>query len=126
MTTLIEITWHGCPRTKKNSGRILRRGSRYFIAPSEAFERYQCDCIRQTPGNLRQYITDMVNVQCVYYMPTHRRVDLLNLMAATLDILVKAGVLADDNCKIAAAHDGSRVRYDKNNPRVEITITPQR
>ena len=126
MTTPIEITWHGCPRTKKNSGRILRRGSRYFIAPSEAFERYQRDCIRQTPGNLRQYITDMVNVRCVYYMPTHRRVDLLNLMAATLDILVKAGVLADDNCKIAAAHDGSRVRYDKNNPRVEITITPQR
>ena len=31
-------------------------------------------------------------------------------------------VLADDNSRIVAAHDGSRVDYDKQNPRVEIWI----
>ena len=47
---------------------------------------------------------------------------LVNLLEATCDILVTAGVLADDNSKIVAAHDGSRVLYDKESPRVEITI----
>jgi len=62
-------------------------------------------------------------VQCVYYMKTRRKVDLPNLLNATDDILVKAGVVADDNCTIVATHDGSRVDYDKENPRVDITIT---
>jgi Holliday junction resolvase RusA-like endonuclease len=44
-------------------------------------------------------------------------------MASTMDILVKADVLKDDNCRIVAAHDGSRVAYDKDQPRVEIVIT---
>lgn len=68
------------------------------------------------------YISARVNVRCVYYMKTARRVDLANLIEATTDILVKANVLEDDNSKIVAAHDGSRVEHDKKNPRVEIWI----
>ena len=56
-------------------------------------------------------------------MPTHHRVDQVNLLEATLDILVEYGVLADDNSNIVVSHDGSCVLYDKNNPRTEITIT---
>lgn len=39
------------------------------------------------------------------------------------DILVEAGLILDDNYKILAAHDGSRVLVDKSNPRTEIEIT---
>ena len=53
-------------------------------------------------------------------MKTARRVDLANLIEATTDILVKAHVLEDDNSRIVAAHDGSRVDYDKKNPRAEF------
>jgi Holliday junction resolvase RusA-like endonuclease len=56
-------------------------------------------------------------------MPTKASSDLCNHLASTCDILVKAGVLADDNSKIVVSHDGSRVLYDKQNPRVEIEIT---
>jgi Holliday junction resolvase RusA-like endonuclease len=49
-------------------------------------------------------------------------IDLVGLLQGTLDILVQAGVLADDNCRIVASHDGSRVLYDKARPRVEIKI----
>lgn len=56
-------------------------------------------------------------------MPTKRRVDLVNLLEATCDILVHYGVLADDNSSIVAGHDGSRVLHDKERPRVEVTIT---
>lgn len=35
---------------------------------------------------------------------------------------ISARVLEDDNSKIVAAHDGSRVEIDRKNPRVEIEI----
>ena len=49
-------------------------------------------------------------------------VDLVNLLQATCDILVKGGVLVDDNCRHIKKVDGSEVLYDKQNPRVEIDL----
>lgn len=45
-----------------------------------------------------------------------------NLLEAVDDILVKAGILEDDNYKVLASHDGSRVFVDRKNPRTEIYI----
>ena len=116
----MKLTLYGDPRTKKNSARILRtRSGAPFVAPSKAYGDYETDCLRQIKKP-RSPISACVNVRCVYYMPTRRRVDLVNLLEATCDILVKAGVLEDDHCRIVAGHDGSRVEYDKQNPRVEI------
>lgn len=56
-------------------------------------------------------------------MPTHRRVDLVNLLQATCDILVRYGILIDDNSNYVVGFDGSRVLYDKENSRTEIEIT---
>lgn len=119
------LTLYGDPRTKKNSARILSRAGRPFVAPSKAFEEYQESCLWQirTPHSP---ISARVNVRCVYYMKTARRVDLANLIEATTDILVKARVLADDNSRIVAAHDGSRVEIDRKNPRAEIEIEEMR
>lgn len=118
----MKIILYGDPRTKKNSARILRSGAgRPFVAPSAAFEAYQESCLWQIKRP-HSPISARVNVRCVYYMKTARRVDLANLIEATCDILVKARVLEDDNSKIVAAHDGSRVEHDKKNPRVEIWI----
>ena len=123
----IEITYKGRPITKKNHQQIRYRKPRTreqpFICQSDAYIQYEADCIWQTAGSVRRAIDHRVNVRCIYFMPTLHRVDLGNLHAATDDILVKAGVLEDDNSNIVAGHDGSRVKYDKNNPRVEITIT---
>ncbi len=92
------------------------------MAPSKEFVDYQELCLRQikTP---QMAISEAVNVKAVYYMPNRRRVDLVNLLEATCDILVKAGVLADDCATIVASHDGSRVLLDRQRPRVEIEIT---
>ena len=48
--------------------------------------------------------------------------DLTNLLEAADDVLVKYGVLADDNSNIIVSHDGSRVMYDPKFPRTEIII----
>ena len=118
----MKLTLYGDPRTKKNSARILRtRSGAPFVAPSKAYGDYETDCLRQIKKP-RSPISARVNVRCVYYMKTARRVDLANLIEATTDILVKARVLEDDHCRIVAGHDGSRVEYDKENPRAEIWI----
>lgn len=119
----LHIWLPGDPRTKKNSQRIHSRGSRHWVAPSEAYRTYAGACSFMIPSKMRLHIDKPVNVQCVYHMATRRKVDLVNLLEATLDILVEAGVLADDNSRIAASHDGSRVQYDRERPGVEIIIT---
>lgn len=112
----MNLTLYGDPRTKKNSARILKsRSGGRFVAPSKAYVDYETDCLRQIKRP-RSPISARVNVRCVYYMKTARRVDLANLIEATTDILVKARVLEDDNSKIVVAHDGSRVELDRENP----------
>ena len=56
-------------------------------------------------------------------MPTRRKCDLVNMEEAALDIMVKAGLLKDDNYSVVQSMDGSRVFCDKENPRTEIYIT---
>ena len=119
----MKLTILGDPRTKKNSQRLVRAGWRVIPIASKAYEQYRDDFIRQITGDRRKGINTPVNVKCVYYMRTQRRVDLVNLIEATNDLLVDANVLADDNSRIIASHDGSRVMYDRMNPRVEIEIT---
>ena len=114
---------HGQPITKKNSQQIIKVKGRSIIIPSSQYRRYEKECLLQIPESMRYGISDAVNMECKYYMPTRRRVDLCNLIEATCDILVTAGVLADDNCRIVASHDGCAVYHDKQNPRVEITLT---
>ena len=58
----------------------------------------------------------------LFYRKTRRRVDLGNLEAAICDILTHYEVIEDDHSGIISGMDGSRVRYDRERPRVEITI----
>ena len=101
-------------------------GSHPSVIPSAAYAEYAAMCQMQLIRVEARDIHRPVNLKCVYYMPTRRRVDLVNLIEATCDILVAAGILQDDNAQIVAGHDGSRVRYDKDNPRVEIEIEEMR
>lgn len=110
------------PVTKKNSQRIVIVHNRPMILPSAKYKAYERACALHIHRK-GEPISTPVNVKCVYYMPTRRRVDITNLMEATHDILVKYGVLADDNSSIVYSVDGSRVFYDKDHSRTEITIT---
>ena len=120
---MIRLTLLGDPRTKKNSPRIITRPYPRML-PSKQYALYEQSCLRQLQWSKAPHISVPVNLCCRYYMRTHRMVDLANLLEATCDILVRAGYLEDDNSRIVAAHDGSCVRYDRANPRVDIIITP--
>lgn len=122
MALVIKLTIPLAPVSKKNSQRILKNRSTgaMFVAPSETFKVYE-----YTAGfyiHDRLMIDYPVNVRALFYMPTRRVVDLVNLEEALLDVLVTYGILKDDNFKIVASMDGSRVLYDKEKPRTEIWI----
>ena len=122
----MKYTIRGTPVTKKNSARIILVRGKPRIIPSKQFVEYEKAALYQLmPVRPHSAVDYPVNVKCVYYMPTNRRVDLTNLLAATLDILVDARILADDNAKIVVGHDGSRVVYKADKPRAEIEITEE-
>lgn len=124
MKKKIRFTIPICPVTKKNHQRILRNRStgKPFAAPSEQYKAYEAQALWFIPKG--ECIDYPVNVKSLFYMSTRRRCDLTGLHQAIDDIMVKAGLLKDDNYTIVAGHDGSRVLYDKDNPRTEIIITP--
>lgn len=119
----MRITIPGKPITKKNSSRIIYRKGRSYIVPSKQYIQYEKDCAWYIKDEHKLNINTPINLKVVYYMPTRHIVDLCNLLAATCDILVKYGVIEDDNSKIVVSHDGSRVYYDKENPKCEIEIS---
>lgn len=113
------------PKTKKNNQKIIRNNktNALMIVQNERYKQYEKDAgwFLKRPAEPIDY---PVNVKCVFYRATDRRVDLTNLLEAIDDILVKYKVLADDNCKIIIGHDGSRVHIDRKRPRTEIVIEP--
>ena len=112
------------PITKKNSQRIIinPRTKRPMIIPSKAFKQYEKDC-KHFIKRLDNPINEPINIQAIYYMKSRHRVDLINLHEALHDIMTKYGMIKDDDSRIIVSTDGSRVRYDKDNPRTEIVIT---
>ena len=119
----MKVTIPIAPVSKKNSMQIIKLGNRYSLIPSQRYRNYEKECRPYLEGLCLSPINHPVTVKCDYYMPTKRRCDLTNLLEATHDVLTKWGVLADDCRDIVVSVDGSRVYYDKTNPRTEIEIT---
>lgn len=111
------------PVTKKNGNVRTKNG----VIPSKAYRKYEHDALLVIPPKVRKHIRTPTNIKATYYtkidyIHSDARIDLTNLHNALCDVLVAAGVIADDNCKIVCSMDGSRVRHDRRNPRTEIEI----
>ena len=123
---MIKFTIPVAPRTKKNHSEIRYRAGHPYIAPSKAYKDFEEKCCWLIPGSAKSLKIDYpVNVKAVYYVERNARVDKTNLESALMDTLVAAGVLADDSAlkpAIVVSTDGSRVVYDKKNPRIEVEI----
>ena len=118
------------PITKKNSQQIVKMKERLMIIPSSQYRKYEkdagCFLIPSEPP-----IAYPVNVRCTYYFHPNKdgslpkkSPDLVNLIEATNDVLVKYKILADDDCQIIKRHDGSEVIYDPYHDEcTEVEIT---
>ena len=119
---LTKFTINIAPITKKNSSQIIYNKStgKPMIIPSKQYKQYEKDARWFMPRI--EAIDYPVNVKAIFYMPTRRRVDLVNCLQALCDVMVKYGVIADDNSNIIRSFDGSCVDYDKDRPRTEVYI----
>lgn len=114
------------PITKKNHGRIVQKRfpngkTLPIMLPSEAYVKYEKECKQYIPS-IERPIDFPINLKVLYYMETRRKCDITNLLQATCDMLVKYKIVEDDNYSIISSFDGTRVSYDKENPRCEIYI----
>ena len=126
----IEFTIPVHPVSKKNSQQIItlrtKHGkSRNIIIPSKKYKEFEAECLPFfTQVKKQAGVVDFpVNMAVSFFVSKKFKYDLTNLLEAIDDAAVKSGFILDDNRDIIAGHDGSRVFYDKYNPRIEITIT---
>lgn len=122
----ISFTIKTPPRTKKNHGQIYFRNGKPCYTTSEAFKKYEKASRKYFTDILKlqaMSLTPPLNVKAEFYMDSKRKVDLVNLEQALCDLLVNNHMIEDDNSRIIASMDGSRVLVDKDNPRTEVTIT---
>ena len=125
MNEEIKIVIPVAPITKKNHQMIVvnPKTKRPMVMPSKEYRAYEKEAGKYLAPLKKYHVDYPANVKCIYYMKTRRSVDLTNLLEATDDVLVKYGILEDDNSKVVAGHDGSRVKHDKDFPRTEVYIT---
>ena len=119
------------PKTKKNSHRIAGCGKRcpvcgkyakQFVRNGDRTTEYAFSAAQYLRPKPKQPLDEPIHIVYRLYTQTHHRKDDLNLFEALDDILVKEGILKDDDTKTIRSRDGSRVLYDKENPRTEIYI----
>mgnify|MGYP000923024795 CR=1 FL=1 len=122
---MLNITIPLNPIPKKNNTKIItnRATGKPMVIQSDRYRQYEKDsALFLRKHSRRDPIEEPVNLKCLFYRKDRRPIDLVNLLEAIQDILVKYDILKDDNSKIVASTDGSRVLYDKDNPRTEIYI----
>lgn len=117
----MQITIMGNPVTKKNHNQMVMVKGKLIVIPSKPYQEYERNAKQYIP-KLEEPIDYPVNLRVLYWMGSRRKCDITNLLQATCDLLVKHKVLADDNYTIVSSTDGTRVYYDKENPRAEIYI----
>ena len=120
---MLHFTLDVVPHSKKNSSQICTlKNGKTILLPSKLYKQFEKECLSLISKDLKVNINTPVNIKAHFYCKTKRKIDLTNLLEALDDMLVKAGVIEDDNRNIIAAHDGSRVYWDKERPRIEIWI----
>lgn len=111
-------------RSKKNSQQILinSRTGKPFVSQGKLYKDFEREC----GYFLNKYecnISYPVNLKCTFYVKDKRKRDIVNLLNAIQDILVKYNVIADDNYNIVKSVDGSRIIYEKDREETIIEIT---
>ena len=119
------------PRSKKNAHRISGCGKRcpvcgkyekQFIRNGKTTTDYSFKAVKFLQPRPPVPIKGPVHLVYKLYTQTWHRKDDLNLYEALDDILVTNRILVDDDRQTIRNRDGSRVLYDKDNPRAEIYI----
>ena len=110
-------------RSKKNSQEVVfnNKTGKPFITQSKYYHQFERDCAYFLK-KYAKHIDYPINLKVTFYVPDKRKRDLTNLENAIADIMIKYGVIEDDNYNIIAGWDGSRVKYEKGREETIIEI----
>lgn len=115
----------GPPRTKKTSNRVVtrKRDGRKFVLPSAANVNwtFSAVCQLRTQSVVPPQLDIPLNLCALIYREKNIG-DTIGFLQAICDALETAGIVKND--KWIVSFDGSRPLKDKDNPRVEIELTP--
>lgn len=122
----MKLVVKGNVKAKKNNKQMMlnRRTGKMFPMTDKATTDYMKDAVAQLKEQfVGLKISDYpINVQMVFYYPTHHRKDIDNSMSTILDCMKTAGIIEDDDVthvnELYAFFGG----YDKEDPRVEILL----
>ncbi len=113
----------GPPRTKKNHGKVIKRGRRKFHVPSDAYASWNKSAQTQL-AIVRAGVHDLpfkrpVNCKALFWR--HALVgDAVGFYQGLADALEEAGIVEND--RLITQWDGSRMLKDARNPRIEVTL----
>ena len=136
----VKFVIEGRPAVLKNSKQIVtRKNRRPVLVPSKSSKAWTKMAIAQIRAQwpFGESIPETISIHAkiITYVPDKRKRDLDNTFGGPLDAMMPerpiskvkkgkpwCGVITDDT-QIKSL-DGSRLRYDKQRPRVEITLRP--
>lgn len=120
---MIKITLPVNPRSKKNSQEIVfnKRTGHRMVIQNKRYTEFEKECKKHLP-KLSVPINEPINLQCNFYVCDARKRDIANYLEAIQDVLVKYGILEDDNYNIVSSLNNCSMEIDRDNPRIEITI----
>lgn len=125
----LRLVLPGAPRTKKNSASIQMAGRRKIVKPSRAWLDWRDDVLSWWLRGARLEARRVVPLPVAYpvnctalFYRDRRAGDSTGYYQGLADVLQELGVVRDD--VLITQWDGSRLRVDRRNPRVELVLTP--
>lgn len=128
-TVVFKYIMYGDPASKKNSKQIIYnpKTKKPMIVSSKKYNRWHKEVKKQMKEDdvPKLQLSGIMNARILSYRMNKRGGvgDVNNFTQGSLDILTEWGVIVDDNRDIIYSVDGSRIFFDKENPRTEIELS---
>lgn len=119
----MNLTILGPPVTKSNHQKIIQVRGRPMVIQSAPYRKWEKSALEQLARllPLAPATAAPVSLKAIFYRE-RRTGDLGNYLKALCDVIERAGLIEND--RLIHSFDGSRLAWDKTNPRVEFEVMP--
>ena len=117
----MEIIIEGNTPSQKNQKKVRCAGGVPRLYTHPKVKEWQDSALLQLKSKYKGQFDNKVTIAYHFYVKDNRRRDIDNLVASVNDVLVKAGLVSDDDWKHLAI-GGADAEVDKDNPRVVLYV----
>lgn len=98
------------------------RNGRQFVLPSVAYGEWEKDAMKQLSAQNIWPVRGPQSLKMALWARDNRTSDLENKISSIQDLLVKAGIIPDDDWKTLPEVSAIYMGLDKENPRAEVEL----